>query len=80
MSNLEWKNTSRGFRRADFLDSYRSKCSLQKSSIATVDLVWLGVDELSDGKPGERMHIDQELAAELIVALQVFVDTGELPE
>lgn len=37
--------TQRGFRIDHFKDSYGHSCSLQKSSAASDDYVWLGLDE-----------------------------------
>ncbi len=37
--------TNRGFDLIEFKDHYLSKCSLQKSSLATEDAIWLGVDD-----------------------------------
>ena len=37
--------TERGFKVGKFTDYYDHKCSLQKSSLATVDCIWLGVDD-----------------------------------
>jgi hypothetical protein len=82
--------TQRGFARGEFEDRYGRKCSIQKSSLATEDAIWLGCDEgihydaagLVLKEPvrcSARMHLDQELAKELIVMLQHFVDTGDLP-
>jgi hypothetical protein len=66
-------DTARGFARYDFADSNGEPCSLQKSSVATDDLVWLGRD-------GERtrMHLTRAQVAELLPLLQAFVDTGEI--
>ena len=36
---------ARGFSRMDFTDRYGEQCSLQKSSLATEDAIWLGVNE-----------------------------------
>ena len=36
--------TPRGFSRIDFIDMYGEQCSLQKSSLATEDAIWLGID------------------------------------
>lgn len=36
--------TCRGFDIVNFVDFYGENCSLQKSSLATGDAVWLGVD------------------------------------
>lgn len=63
--------TERGFLRAEFTDRYDAKCSIQKSSLAFEDCIWLGVNE-------HRMHLTQEQAAALIPHLRRFVKTGEL--
>jgi len=46
-------NTSRGFSIIEFIDRYNAKCSLQKSSLATEDAIWLGVE---DAKPQIMAH------------------------
>jgi len=47
MSELfsDLKNTHRGFRYYEFFDHYGELCTLQKSSLATEDAVWLGVNK-----------------------------------
>ncbi len=35
----------RGFLFGNFLDLYGSKCSIQESSLATDDCIWLGIDD-----------------------------------
>jgi hypothetical protein len=78
------KPTQRGFKRAEFVDRYGAKCSIQESSLATEYCIWLGCESETvdlQGRPcGARMHVSQELAAELIPLLQVFVATGLLPD
>ena len=73
--------TPRGFMRADFSDRYGAKCSIQESSLATEDALWLGCNEGSHhrGQCSARMHLTREMAATLIPLLQHFVDTGYLP-
>ena len=39
------RKTARNFDIVEFKDRYNSECSLQKSSIATEDCIWLGVDD-----------------------------------
>lgn len=41
---MELTKTQRGFDLTYFMDRYGNKCSLQKSSIATEDCIWLGID------------------------------------
>jgi hypothetical protein len=43
--NLKLEYTSRGFPVVSFMDLYGVKCSIQKSSLATEDAVWIGVDD-----------------------------------
>src|SRR5690606_10761686 len=40
--------TQRGFIKGEFKDLYGSECSIQKSSLATDDAIWIGVN---DAKP-----------------------------
>jgi len=37
--------TPRGFTHGEFTDCYGAKCSIQKSSLATEDAIWFGVDD-----------------------------------
>lgn len=37
--------THRGFALGEFIDLYGARCSIQKSSLATDDAIWLGVDD-----------------------------------
>jgi len=39
------RETNRGFGIGEFTDQYGAKCSVQQSSIATKDCIWLGVDD-----------------------------------
>lgn len=42
---IEIKATNRGFAIGEFKDEYGLKCSIQKSSLADKDCIWLGVDD-----------------------------------
>jgi hypothetical protein len=42
---MEQQKTERGFDRFTFTDQYDKACHLQKSSLATEDCVWLGLDK-----------------------------------
>ena len=42
---MEQTKTNRGFGLIEFEDFYGKKCSLQKSSIATEDCIWLGIND-----------------------------------
>ena len=39
------KHTQRGFAHMEFEDLYGEGCSIQKSSLATDDAIWFGIDE-----------------------------------
>jgi hypothetical protein len=72
--------TPRGFLRGEFVDRYGQICSLQQSSLATEDCIWLGVDRDIDGEAvSARMHLTQALVVALLPALEHFARTGELP-
>lgn len=74
---MDFTRTERGFAISSFTDRYGAQCSLQKSSLAFEEAIWLGVDEV-EGKPA-RMHLTQEMVAALLPALTHFIETGELP-
>lgn len=42
---MKRSTTGRGFDIINFEDFYGSLCSIQKSSIATEDCIWLGIDD-----------------------------------
>lgn len=65
------EKTIRGFDLIRFTDRYNNKCSLQKSSLATEDAIWLGIEQ-------QRMHLTQDIVKSLLPFLQKFSDTGEL--
>lgn len=72
----------RGFLRGEFLDRYGEKCSIQKSSLATEDCIWLGCNHETvdpQGRPcGARMHLTKAMAVDIVMHLQRFIETGEL--
>lgn len=72
-TTIKLELTSRGFTRGEFIDSFGEKCSIQKSSLATEDCIWLGCDEGPN-----RMHLTRDMAANLVVHIQRFVETGNL--
>lgn len=79
---IEMKKTCRGFARADFDDLYSQKCSIQKSSLATQDAIWLGVDntgpQMGNREVGDRMHLSREHVKALLPSLTKFAKTGNL--
>jgi hypothetical protein len=69
---IEIKKTERGFKKGDFTDAYGEKCSIQESSLAEEDCVWLGINN-------SRMHLTKSQVKELLPLLKHFAKTGELP-
>ena len=63
--------TTRGFIIVEFKDFYNFDCSIQESSLATEDCIWLGVNE-------KRMHLNREMVQALLPLLFKFVETGGL--
>jgi hypothetical protein len=43
--NIKLTPTQRGFLHGDFKDRYGTSCSIQKSSLATEDAIWFGVND-----------------------------------
>ena len=68
----------RGFFGYEFKDLYGQKCTIQESSLATDDAIWLGVTIDFDGKHVEhgRMHLNREMAIKLMAKLAVFIEDG----
>lgn len=79
---MDLTTTNRGFDVAVFTDFYGSECSIQKSSLATKDCIWLGVDKHfnPENEGSCRMHLTRETVRELLPMLQRFAETGELEE
>lgn len=73
---IDLTRTERGFAIGTFIDRYGDVCSIQKSSLATEDAIWLGIHEVK-GEPA-RMHLTQSHVADLLPHLQRFVSSGEL--
>jgi hypothetical protein len=56
--------TERGFPIAEFTDLYGAKCSIQKSSLADDQCIWLGLSEVKASvmaKHAHRVGIDSEV-------------------
>lgn len=75
------QSTVRGFLRFDFDDLYDRKCSIQESSLATDNAIWLGCNEGThhEEKCLARMHLNQNQVEQLLPFLEYFVEHGRLP-
>jgi len=89
----ESEKTLRGFGAIKFIDLYGAECSLQQSSIATDNAVWLGIDRPEvkvlrngwkdveipeDALISGRMHLNREQVLRLVIQLNKWLDTGEI--
>lgn len=74
--------TPRGFARGDFTDRDGQACSIQESSLADEDCIWLGCNEGAHhhitGDCLARMHLTREQVEALLPLLKTFVETGYL--
>ena len=75
---MRMKRTERGFDLIEFADYYESQCSLQESSLATDDAIWLGVDRDFQGQHCTRMHLLRRQVKRLLPHLIQFVETGTI--
>lgn len=75
---MKIERTERGFQVARFKDRYDSECSIQNSSLASEDAIWLGVDKGFDGKECTRMHLTRKMVKELLPLLKDFVEHGSI--
>ena len=70
------KKTGRGFPLGLFKDRYGEECSIQDSSLAFEDAIWLGVDSVPEG--GGRMHLTKSHVRSLLPILEYFVEHGTI--
>lgn len=82
---MKKSKTNRGFRLYTFKDVYGEQCSIQKSSHAEKDQIWMGLDadevrthHVTGQSLGMRMLIDRKLAAKIALKLAAFAETGEI--
>jgi len=78
----------RGFSYGKFKDKYNQICSIQKSSAAMYDAIWLGIENTGPDISGPsglrkeevmaRMHLTQKDVKKLLPILIKFVETGEI--
>lgn len=88
------EKTCRGFAISNFNDMDGKPCSLQKSSLAFEEAIWLGVEKptprllvegISTEVPfpkdtlfNDRMHLTQPMAKELVSDFNKFIETGKV--
>ena len=91
---MKTEKTNRGFEIIKFRDYNDEHCSLQQSSLATEEAIWLGVDKpvpqiLTSGEWKKvplpigtilngRMHLTREQVEKLLPHLKRFVKNGTL--
>jgi hypothetical protein len=76
------KTTARGFELIEFVDIYGAECSLQASSLATEDALWLGCDNdaglhhVTKERMSPRMHLNKDQVKALVRHLRSWLRTG----
>lgn len=66
-----WEINGRGFVIGTFRDLYGQECTIQESSSAEHDAIWLGVG-------GCRMHLTSDQALDLLSVLEKFAEDSDL--
>lgn len=66
---MDIQENERGFSVSSFTDAAGHRCSIQDSSLATEACIWFGVDTMSDGWEGRRMHLTQGMATQVAATL-----------
>lgn len=69
---ITWGETQRGFGLGSFQDDYDEHSSIQYSSNAERECIWLGLSK------GERMHLTREMCDQLWPVLKQFAEEGVL--
>lgn len=77
---MKFIHTPRGFLVSHFDDLNGESCSLQQSSLANEEAIWLGCDTglHVDDNCLARMHLNREQAGEIATVLAHFAKTGEI--
>lgn len=77
----KYEMTERGFGRYEFRDDYGELCSLQESSNAEREAVWLGCDRGTHAA-GEvciaRMHLTVPMVERLVEELNAWLSSGRV--
>lgn len=68
---MELKETPRGFTYFEMTDAYRKAFTIQKSSAASQECIWMGAGD-------SRAHLTRDMVRQIIPVLQQFADTGEV--
>lgn len=76
---LAFTPNQRGFLVGKFKDRNGEDCSMQESSLATEECIWLGMDRGThvEGQCLARMHLSREQAGELSHHLRLFAEYGD---
>lgn len=69
----ELKHTPRGFGYFEMKDSYNEIFTIQMSSAASQEKIWMGIGD-------NRAHLTRDMVRSIIPILQQFADTGVIAE
>jgi hypothetical protein len=92
--SLKRTKTPRNFTKILFTDQHKKECSIQESSLTTLDCIWLGIEDanpqiITDAgwKPysipdgvllSTRMLLTRNQVKEILPVLKKFVDKGKI--
>ena len=89
---MERMKTERGFDVAIFTDMYDKECTIQKSSLATADAIWVGIinpEPRIMAKDAARLGVDTEetvgwvdypIPEEVLISTQMHLDQEQAKE
>jgi len=84
--NIEERKTNRGFDVLEFTDLSGSKCSIQKSSLATDDAIWIGIEKadpkimLKDTPQGGTGWIKYDIPDNVLLTTRMHLNMNQVKE
>lgn len=84
--DLEETNTNRGFKLVEFKDLYDTKCNIQKSSLATEDAIWFGVENAnpkimaSDTRQGGTGWVRYHIPKDVMLTTRMHLNREQVKE
>lgn len=78
--------TNRGFKLIKFEDLYGSRCNIQKSSLATEDAIWFGIEDAepkimaSKTKEGGVGWVDYPIPEDAFLTTRMHLDREQVKE
>lgn len=83
---IKKSKTDRGFDLIEFKDRYNTKCNIQKSSLATEDAIWFGVENAnpkimaSKIRKGAVGWVDYQIPEDVILTTRMHLTREQVKE